>query len=52
MSVTQHEDLDKLESDINAWLKHNADKIEVLARTQSSAGKFRIDIAVWYKIKK
>lgn len=53
MAVTQHENLDKLETDINTWLKQNADKIEVLTPpTQSSAGQYRIDIAIWYRVKK
>lgn len=52
MAVTQHENLNRLETDINDWLKTNADKIEVLARTQSSAGQYRIDVAIWYRNKK
>ncbi len=44
-------DMEKLEKEVNAWLKENDGKIYVYARTQSGT-QFAVQVAVWYKVKK
>ena len=38
----------KLEEKLNAWLKENADKVEIVARTQSGQ-QFTTVVTIWYK---
>ncbi len=44
-------DIEKLEKEVNAWLKENDGKIYIYSRTQSGT-QFSIQIAIWYKVKK
>ena len=44
-------DLEKLEKEVNAWLKENDGKIYVYSRTQSGT-QFAVQVAIWYKNKK
>ncbi len=44
-------DMEKLEKEVNAWLKENDGKIYIYSRTQSGT-QFSIQIAIWYKVKK
>lgn len=44
-------EMDKLEKEINAWLKENDGKIYIYSRTQSGT-QFAVQVAIWYKVKK
>lgn len=44
-------DIEKLEKEVNAWLKENDGKVYVYARTQSGT-QFALQVAIWYKVKK
>ncbi len=44
-------EMDKLEKEVNAWLKENDGKVYIYSRTQSGT-QFAVQIAIWYKVKK
>ncbi|TSC89873.1 MAG: hypothetical protein G01um10143_363 [Parcubacteria group bacterium Gr01-1014_3] len=44
-------DMEKLEKEVNAWLKENDGKIYIYSRTQSGT-QFGVQIAIWYKVRK
>lgn len=47
--VHTQEAFNKLESDINAWLKNNWNKIEIYSANQSNSSRFVTQIGVWYR---